>query len=179
MGAVVAGNHGTADEPTGVLDRHWLRDVLQAQDQPNPEWLAGATTVEDSYGIKRKINPRLDYASDPTVLDEAMADGRSLWAERPSPSSEYTPLLRGIADPLGRAQGLTTSQAQAAMWPGSDKRLVDFLADRIRETADASGKTFEETMREFASGDTRLLGVPVGLLAALRAMMGSEESDDA
>lgn len=179
FGPALAGNHGPAGDQGLVADRHFLRTVLSAADNPHPNFLSGSrrSFSGESGEFERATNYRKAYeGGDRSVLDEAKMDP-SMWIERPT-AGEYIYLRNGIAQPLASHHGLTVNQAQAAMWPSAgEKSFMQHFGDVVENTAHERGISFEEAARQHFMRIAPLLSS--GAIAALVGELAAQRQPSA
>jgi hypothetical protein len=168
----LAGNH----EPV-TIDSHAL--ALPSIFSADPRFLKNGKNPVTFEG--EQFNPRQAYHMGLIDIDEAL-EQPSWWGGK-GLDSEYG-ALADYYKSLGKERGLTGPQAQAAAWVGGGDitgvqsgadPFLKHLVDRIRETAEQRGQSFEQALSEMIRGKGPLLG----LLAALQAALAAEGRDEA
>jgi hypothetical protein len=159
-----------------TVDSH--ATTLPAIFSADPRWLkSGKNTVQFENDT---FYPRAAYERGEIDIDDAM-EQPGWWGGKPL-DSEYKPLADYYSE-LGSEFGMTGSRAQAAAWVGGGditgvqsgpEPFLAHFVERVRDTAQQRGQSFEETLKRMIHGKEALLSVPL-LLTALRALLEQDE----
>jgi len=128
-----------------------------------------------TFNAKKAVK---DGAADLQGLQEF--DIPSLYADKPNDAeyAHFEAFMKEVGDELG----MTPAQTQAALWMGAADRtgldqtsrgtFMDLFRRRVGERAAETGRTFDDTLRDFIQ-NKGLLSIPAG--AGLLAMSPEEE----
>jgi hypothetical protein len=113
-----------------------------------------------------KQNIQAMVASGEVPIGEAA--GRAAWWQAQPKANEYE-AMENYYKSLGHQLGLTPAQAQASAWVGGgkvtglasdeSKPFLRFFEDRVHLTADKTGRTPQQVLKEFIRGKAPLLGL--------------------
>jgi len=150
------------NQSPGTMDAHALK--LPAMLSGDPRFLATDYRVKNKKtGEFTTFKPRQMFESGELSMKEALQ--RPAFFDAQPNANEYG-ALEGLYRDIGRKKGATTAQTQASGWiaggditdlgsPGDP--FLKVFEDRVRLTADKTGKTPQEVLRGFMRGNVDLL----------------------
>jgi hypothetical protein len=165
------------DDSVPVIDAHAMRTMAMAT--KDPRFLQNSIRYSDDGGKSYKTySPRQMLEDGEITMKEALQN--PTWWQSGARGAMYAP----ATVPFHRAAdkfGISPGQAQAAAWYGNAEKTgvktqpftaMEILEQRIRQNAEARGKTPEEMLDDMINGREYLLeggDVPISMLEALRA----------
>jgi hypothetical protein len=151
----------TGNQQPVTVDTHAFRlPGIVAQD---PRFLETAFQVAKD-APKQNI-PKMIQSGETTLAEAA---NRPAWWQAQPKANEYAAMEKYYQS-LGKELGLTPAQTQASAWVGGgkltglasdeSKPFLRFFEDRVNITADKTGKTPKQVLKEFIRGKAPLLGL--------------------